>query len=103
MTESEIEIKKIMNASRLVMLMEPMAAEFNDILMTAPIRRVILVAEVLKIASDLNDSIGNNVKSSNVMQALFNESKRRGDGSLVMPKAFLPDLENLPSRELSHV
>jgi hypothetical protein len=93
----------ILQTSRAVMLMEPMAADFNDLLMVPPVRRVMIVAEVFVKASSNNDSLNAMVNSKNVFADLREEGRRRGNGDVVVPRAFESDFERVVAREGKHV
>lgn len=93
----------ILRVAKAVTLMEPMAEDLNDLLMVPPVRRVMIVAEVLSKASDQNDAINSMVREANVMTHLREEGRRRGSGDIVVPQAFVNDFDRVVVREGGHV
>ena len=97
-------MEDVIAMGRAVMLMEPMAADFNELLMASPKRRVMMVAEAFNKASAFNDTLKGMIDSKNVMVSLFNEGRRRGSGEVTVPAAFLSDLvASVTVRETAHV
>lgn len=96
-------IQNILRVAKAVTLMEPMAEDLNDLLMVQPVRRVMIVAEVLAKASSMNESISAMMRDGNAMGHLREEGRRRGSGAIVVPQAFVPDFDRVVAREGGHV
>lgn len=92
----------VIRVGRAAMLMEPMAEDFNSLLMVPPVRRIMIVAENLVKASSMNATLERLVGSTGVMNALRKEGKARGAGEVVVPQAFIADFDR-PAREGSYV
>jgi len=95
-------IQSILHVSKAVMLMEPMAGDFNDLLMVPPVRRVMIVAEALAKASAKNETLSAMARENSVISHLREEGRRRGNGDIVVPRAFASDFDRFVAREGSH-
>lgn len=94
-----VEMKSILAAGRAAMLLEPVAEEFNSLLMQPPVRRVLCVAEVLAGVARKNDTVAQIIDRDNVMGALRDQGRSRGAGGIVVPQAFTPDFDRQFARE----
>jgi len=81
------------------MLLEPVADDFNSLLMQPPVRRVISVAEALTKAAAINGTVDKMLRSTEVIRALREEGRARGAGDIVVAKAFTPDFDRHLARE----
>lgn len=95
-------IDAILRVSKAAMLMEPMAGDFNDLLMVAPVRRVMIVAEALSKAAGINETLSAMAVSCGVIGHLRDEGRRRGNGDIVVHGAFLSDFDRVLARETDH-
>ena len=107
-TEQEItlaanDVASVVDVCRCVMLMEPVASDFNSILMTDPVQRVKDVGKCIQKAAEGNDVLRKMAANRNVFPLLFAAAKSRLSGQFVAPKAFLPDLVRGVKRESQHV
>lgn len=96
------QVKSIIRASRASMLMERMAADFNDLPMLPPLKRVMVVGQALIKARDLNPSVEDILLKNDVINALREEGRRRGAGEVQVSAAFVPDFNRNAAREGGH-
>ena len=99
----EPSMADVIRVGRAAMLMEPLAEDFNSLLMVPPVRRIMIVAENLMKASSMNVTLEQMVETTGVMQALRKEGKARGAGEVVVPKAFIADFDRPERREAANV
>ncbi|MDO9099714.1 MAG: hypothetical protein Q7V53_03070 [Caldisericota bacterium] len=96
------QMKAIIRTSRAAMLMERMAADFNDLPMLPPLKRVMVVGQALIKARDLNPSVENILGEVDAFNALREEGRRRGAGEVQVSAAFVPDFNRSVAREGGH-
>lgn len=95
-------MQDVVSVGRAVMLFEPLAEDFNNLLMEPPVRRIMTVAQTLRKAAEINDQLGQIIRESGAMAVLHDEGKARNNGEVVVPKAFIPDFDRAAARETSN-
>jgi hypothetical protein len=90
--------RNILDVCRRVMLMEPVAGDFNQLPMTEPTQRVKAVAMVLVNAANEHDFIRRIVEETGVIKSLHAMARDRAGGEISLP-TLLADLPRMPERE----
>jgi hypothetical protein len=102
MSQTTEEMHALLQVAKSTLLMEPVALELNDLMVTAPSRRIIAVTECLRRAGQVNETVANLIKSKNALTTLMNEGRRRVKGDVVVAAAILSDLPFRMAREARH-
>lgn len=90
------EIAEVVDLCRKIMLVEPLAAEFNSLPIESPVNRVMSVAKAMMIGAESNPALKQLVIDSGSMKALRDRVAKFQSGGLTLPEAFLPDLIRTP-------
>lgn len=90
--EQRAELKKVMDTLRCVMLMEPVAQRMDDIPMAGPVKRTILLGQLISEVGQNNPRLHEMIVANDVLRTLHGHAVRRKSGEIAAPPAFSADI-----------